>query len=438
MKNVSPFALKDVPALIQTVFPAQKVSFEAQTERKAGRGQTLTGLGSFWKGRKPLILVRAIILGSLLPSTGNDEKDLEIYEKLMAFDNQGLARRAFAQNELKPKDIAARISLSNPWDYFTFTGVSELEENDPLLSLECPFESDEKGIILRWGRDTSDEMKLQLFERALANFPTYEEKASYCKRPEEVDEHWLYAKIWPDINSHYAKWGVKAASFSEFVEQMGILRFGHRLRVGDAFSGGGSIPFEAARIGCDVYASDLNPIACMLTWGAFNVIGASPDQRSEIDWMQRKVAQAVDQEITALKIEHDEQGNRAKAYLYCLEALCPETGWLVPMAPSWVISRFKGVIAELVPVHAEKRFDIEIKTGVSAREIEQANSGTIQGDSLVYSVDGRSYKVPIKTIRGDYRNASGETVNRLRNVSTTLRQWHLDFRLDFPPLSLVG
>ena len=29
-------------------------------------------------------------------------------------------------------------------------------------------------------------------------------------------------------------------------------------------------------------------------------------------------------------------------------------------------------------------------------------------------------------------------VDTLRNVSTTLRQWHLDFRLDFPPLSLVG
>jgi hypothetical protein len=35
---------------------------------------------------------------------------------------------------------------------------------------------------------------------------------------------------------------------------------------------------------------------------------------------------------------------------------------------------------------------------------------------------------------------SGERVGRMaeRNVSTTLRQWHLDFRLDFPPLSLVG
>jgi len=64
---LEPLALKDAPALIETVFPAQKVSFEAQKERKANLGQTLTGLGSYWKGRKPLILVRAIVLGSLLP-----------------------------------------------------------------------------------------------------------------------------------------------------------------------------------------------------------------------------------------------------------------------------------------------------------------------------------------------------------------------------------
>ncbi|MCE2984388.1 MAG: hypothetical protein ACK5RH_05165 [Burkholderiales bacterium] len=33
-------ALKDAPALIETVFPAQKVSFEAQSERKAVQSQT--------------------------------------------------------------------------------------------------------------------------------------------------------------------------------------------------------------------------------------------------------------------------------------------------------------------------------------------------------------------------------------------------------------
>jgi len=56
--GLQPFALRDAPALIEAVFPAQKVSFEAQRERKAGAGQTLTALGSYWKGRKPLILSR--------------------------------------------------------------------------------------------------------------------------------------------------------------------------------------------------------------------------------------------------------------------------------------------------------------------------------------------------------------------------------------------
>jgi putative DNA methylase len=423
MNDLSPLSLKDTPTLIETVFPAQKVSFEAQTERKAGRAQTLTGLGSFWKGRKPLILVRAIVLGSLLPQTDESEKDLEIFEKLMAFDDNGLARRAFVQNDLKPKHIAARIALSNPWEYFTFTGRDELSADDRLLNLECPFDADEEGISLRWHRDTSDEAKLRLIERALATFSTYEEKASFCKRPEEVDQAWLYAPIWPAVNNHYAKLGIKVRSFPELVEQFGILRYGHRMKVGDSFCGGGSIPFEAARIGCDVYASDLNPIACMLTWGAFNVIGANSNERSAIDKKQGMVAEAVNQEITKLKIEHDEKGNRAKAYLYCLETRCPESGWLVPMAPSWVISRFRGVIAILTPNHAEKRFDIQIKSGASSDEIKAANTGTVQGDSLVYSLDGKNFKVPIRTIRGDYRDASGDTKNRLR-------RWE---KLDFKP-----
>lgn len=53
-------------------------------------------------------------------------------------------------------------------------------------------------------------------------------------------------------------------------------RFGHRLRVGDAFSGMGSIPYAAAELGCDVYASDLNPVASLMTWGALNIIAGDP------------------------------------------------------------------------------------------------------------------------------------------------------------------
>ena len=75
--KVTPFSLKDAPSLIERVWPAQKISVEAQKERKAVKGQTLTALGSYWKGRKPLILVRACVLGSIVyHPPADDEKDL--------------------------------------------------------------------------------------------------------------------------------------------------------------------------------------------------------------------------------------------------------------------------------------------------------------------------------------------------------------------------
>ncbi len=382
-----PLALKDAPVLIESVFPAQKVSFEAQTERKAVQSQTLTGLGSYWKGRKPLILVRAILLACLLPPTDDAESDLDIFEKLMAFDDEGLARRALAANAFSVGELQEMIPISDPEHYF---GARS------------------------WRRDITDEDKLVLYRRALATLSSYEEKASLGKRPEELDQEWLYAPVWAEVNRHYAYLGVKVKSISELVEQLGILRYGHRPRVGDTFSGGGSIPFEAARIGCDAYASDLNPIACMLTWGSAEIIGATRKRREEISQAQSTLANAVNQRITELGIEHDADGNRAKAYLWCIEARCPETGWSVPLSSTWVVSKSRNAIARLKPDAKNKRFDIEIISGASKAEMSAAEKGTVQDGDMVYSLDGKTYRTSVKTLRGDFRQAEGVTGNRLR------------------------
>lgn len=344
--SIIPLAWKDKPSLIERLLPAQKISAEAQKERKAGAGQTLTALGSYWKGRKPLILAKACVLGALLPATDDPEADLEIFELLMGIADSSLERR-----------------LKSPRD------------------------------------------KPKLAQRS------YLEKLELCKRPEECDDATLYGPIWDRVNQHL---GTNAHSFPELVEQLGTLRFGHRPRVGDTFCGSGQIPFEAARLGCDVYASDLNPIACMLTWGALNIVGADEATRREIEAAQKAVAEAVDREITALGIEHDEHGNRAKAYLYCLETRCPHTGWMVPMAPSWVISKTRNVVAKLIPNYDQKRFEIEIVSGVSEAEMKAAAKGTVQDGDLVYVLDGEEYRTPIKTIRGDYRLPDGTTGNKLR------------------------
>lgn len=87
---------------------------------------------------------------------------------------------------------------------------------------------------------------------------------------------------------------------------------------------------------------------------------------------------------------------------------------MVPMAPSWVISKTRGVIAKLCPDHANKQFDIQILTGVSAAEMTAAEQGTVRDGSLVYELNGKTYRTPIKTLRGDYRDADGNTANRLR------------------------
>ena len=167
-------------------------------------------------------------------------------------------------------------------------------------------------------------------------------------------------------------------------------------------------------MGCNVFASDLNPIASMLTWSALNIAGAEPDRAVDIDKAQTAIAEAVDAEITALGIDLDEQGNRAKAYLYCLETRCPETGWMVPIAPSWVISKRRRVIAKLIPDYKNKCFTIEVETGVSLDDLKAAELGTVQKGYLVYELDGRTYKTPIKTIRGEYRDSDGNTKNHLR------------------------
>jgi len=414
MNDLTPLALKDAPALIETVFPAQKVSYEAQTERKAVQSQTLTGLGSYWKGRKPLILVRAIILGSLLPQTGHAEKDLEIFEKLMAFDDEGLARRAVALGALKPKEIAARIELRNPWHYFKASLRNSRLTGGDIRTWAFPIDADAEGIGLTWRRGIGDDEKLEVYRKVIASLDSYEERSDICRRPEEVDQQWLYAPVWMHVNRHYADLGINVQSHAQLVEQLGILRYGHRPRTGDTFSGGGSIPFEAARLGSDVYASDLNPVACMLTWGALSIVGATEEHRKSIAKRQQKLAEVVDQEITKLGVEHDEHGNRAKAYLYCLEVKCSETGWLVPLCPSWVVSKSRNIVARLNPDHENKRFKIDLVHNASKNQMHEADKGTVQDGALCYNLDGRTYRTPIKTLRGDFRNENGKTINNLR------------------------
>lgn len=357
-------------SFIETQFPVSKISKESYKERKSAQGQTLTQLGKWW-GRKPLILVRAAVLGLLLPATDNPTKDREIFLKLLTMDDEGMWRRK--KQSIPTNVVKEHLSPREEAEYFEMgkfrSGLSAKEKEDL-----------QRMAFLRMG---------------------YDERLGYCYRPEEIEGP--SPKAWKEINFHL---GTTASSIPELVEELGIRQFGSRPTVGDCFCGGGSVPFEAARIGCDVFGSDLNPVAALLTWAALNIIGSGEEVVEEVKKAQQKVYDEVDKQITEWGIEHNEKGWRGYAYLYCNEVVCPECGWKVPLLPSLSIAeRMQKVIAELEPDFENKKYHIHIRQATPEESESAHASGTIASGEMVCpnpECPGHQSPIAISTIRREY------------------------------------
>ena len=402
-------SLRGAPSLIEHLWPAQKLSAEAQKERKAGSSQTLTSLGSYWKGRKPLILVRACILGALLPASNEPERDLEVFEALMQIDDEAFGRR---DRTTKPAELvrlgsAVGTAIEREFvDYFVPRGWKLHQDGEP--SANDIAAAADLGT-LKWRPGLDPNARDAFAARLLALLP-YADRVRRAVRPEELGPD-AYEAVWARANAHL---GTTATSLEELVNQLSEMRYGRLVRIADTFSGGGSIPFEAARLGANVYASDLNPIACMLTWGGRYMIGADAETSGDMRRTQQRIAADVDDQIRSLDIEFNAKGDRAKAYLYCLEATCPQSGWRVPLLPTLVISKPRNVVARLVPDFAGRRYDIAIDIGVSAATMAAAEKGTVRDGAVVHSIGGEEYRTSIKALRGDYRGPDGSSGNALR------------------------
>ena len=406
---ITPFSLKDTPSLIERLLPVQKLSAESYKEQMAVQGKTLTALGSYWKGRKPLILAKACVLGSLMPSTEDPVRDLEIFEKLMAMDDESFVVRS--KRRPKPKEILGTLSIANIADYFTMEPEGILPPSAPVDWAKPEY----KAVKVAWREDLNEMDRRRLEAQILPKTP-YRERVEKAQRPEEVMDT-VHDHIWDAVNVHL---GTQALSFPRLVEQLGVMRYGHRPRIADTFCGSGQIPFEAARLGCDVYASDLSPVACMLTWGAFNIVGTTEESREALKGEQDDLLRQVHAEIDQLGVEVDGKGWRAKVFLYCVEALCPQSGWMVPLLPTRMVSKGYRTIVELVPNARCKRYDVVIRSGVTETELGAAAHGTLRTDGrgqdpyLIHTLDGTEYRTKISTLRGDYRKDDGEYGNRLR------------------------
>ena len=109
----------------------------------------------------------------------------------------------------------------------------------------------------------------------------------------------------------------------------------------DPFAGGGSIPLEALRLGCDTFASDLNPVACLILKVLLEDIPRiGPDLGNDLRRVGGEIKQLVERQLADF-YPSDSDGGRPIAYLWARTIRCeqPKCGAEIPLVRSFWLCR---------------------------------------------------------------------------------------------------
>ena len=109
----------------------------------------------------------------------------------------------------------------------------------------------------------------------------------------------------------------------------------------DPFAGGGSIPLEALRVGCETFASDLNPVACLILKVMLEDIPRhGPGLADELRKAGAEIKAQAEKELADLYPE-DPDGSKPIAYLWARTVRCesPDCGAEIPLMRSMWLCR---------------------------------------------------------------------------------------------------
>ena len=141
----------------------------------------------------------------------------------------------------------------------------------------------------------------------------------------------------------FANWDNCAKS--EYLEAgRGLVKAAHPEQtplVVDPFAGGGSIPLEALRLGCETFASDLNPVACLILKVMLEEIPRhGPGLADELRKAGAEIKVQAQKELADLYPE-DPDGSAPIAYLWARTIRCeaPNCGAEIPLMRSMWLCR---------------------------------------------------------------------------------------------------
>jgi putative DNA methylase len=177
----------------------------------------------------------------------------------------------------------------------------------------------------------------------------------------------------------------------------------------DPFSGGGSIPLEAQRLGLPAYGSDLNPVAVMIGKAMIeippkfkdmepihpglkernhyrNAEGLAEDVKYYGEWMLQRARERIGHLYPQVDLSGEYGGDKATviAWIWTRTVPSPDPAFSdaqVPIASSFMLNSKKGREVWVEPIidKAAKSIEWRVRSGGTREEIEHASSGAKSG-----------------------------------------------------------
>jgi adenine-specific DNA methylase len=178
--------------------------------------------------------------------------------------------------------------------------------------------------------------------------------------------------------------------------------FGTRPLVVDPFAGGGSIPLEALRVGADVFASDLNPVAVLLNKVVLEYIPKygrrlADEVRKWGEWMKKEAEKEL-----AEFYPKDPDGSTPIAYLWARTIKCegPGCGAQIPLFHSPCLAQRgrDSVYLVVKPYLRKKEINLELSTGANH---DQELRGILRRSAATCPLCG--YTTPATNVRNQFK-----------------------------------
>jgi len=354
--------------LIEVDLPIKRISAHARREKSIRHGHISTL--HIWWARRPLAACRAVICAALWPDPA---------DPICPQSFRGAAARLISEFAGKVYGTAALHATASRESFGQWEGIVKAQE---------------QGIAF----DTHDPAHLNKLRFALLDFI-----ADFANWDNSTVPAYLETARSLTAAAHEALGGEP----------------GTRPLVVDPFAGGGSIPLEALRVGADVFASDLNPVAVLLNKVLLEYI-PKYDQRlaDEVRKWGSWIKEQAEKELAEF-YPKDPDGATPIAYLWARTIRCegPGCGAEVPLIRSlWLAKKAnRSVALQLAPNKQAKRVDFKIIVNHSAGWVNHGDpkekiadprfDGTVKRGSATCPCCG--YTTPVARAREQLKERRG-------------------------------